>query len=93
MYVLLFDAFKYLLLRKTDVLKPCQRKFLEKKIWRNTIALKLWPYYLQLSFVYKTVSQISFKLFFSGDKKLLSEFLGKWGRFQGHNERFPKYLG
>ena len=32
MYVLLFDTFKYLLLRKTDVLKTCRKKiFLEKK--------------------------------------------------------------
>ena len=35
-----------------------------------------WHYYLQLSFVYKTVSQTSFKLFCLGDKRLLSEFLG-----------------
>ena len=52
-----------------------------------------WHYCLQLSFVYKTVSQISFNLFWSGDRRLLSEFLRKWGWFQGHNERFPKYLG
>ena len=39
------------------------------------------------------MSQISFKLFCSGDKRLLSEFLRKWGWFQVHNERFPKYLG
>ena len=30
---------------------------------------------------------------FSGDKRLLSEFLRKWGWFQGHNEHFLKYLG
>ena len=35
----------------------------------------------------------SLKLFCSGDKRLLSEFLQKWGWFQGHNERFSKYLG
>ena len=41
MYVLLFDVFKHLLLRKTDVLKTCRKsKFLEKKIWRNAQALK-----------------------------------------------------
>ena len=41
MCVLLFDAFKHLLLRKTDVLKTCQKsKFLGKKIWRNALALK-----------------------------------------------------
>ena len=41
MYVLLFDVFKNLLLRKTDVLKTCPKsKFLGKKIWRNALALK-----------------------------------------------------
>ena len=53
----------------------------------------IWRYYLQLFFVYKTVSELSFKLFCLGDKRLLSEFLIKWGRFQGHNKRFSKYLG
>ena len=52
-----------------------------------------WHYRLQLSFVYKTLSQISFNLFCSGDERLLSEFLRKWGWFHGHNERFPKHLG
>ena len=52
-----------------------------------------WRYRLQLSFVYKTVSQISFNLFCSGDKRLLLEFLWKWGWFHEHKERFPKYLG
>ena len=63
MCVLLFDVFKHLLLRKTELSQN------------------------------KTVSQIDFKLFSSGDKRLLSEFLRKWGWFQGHNERFPKHLG
>ena len=41
MCVLLFDVFKYLLLRKTDVLKTCLKsKFLGKKIRRNAIVLK-----------------------------------------------------
>ena len=52
----------------------------------------LWYYRLQLSFVYKTVSQIYSNLFCSGDKSLLSEFFRKWGWFHGHNERLPKYL-
>ena len=52
-----------------------------------------WHYFIQLSFVHKTVSQISFNLFCSRDKRLLSEFLRKWGWYQGHNERFPKYVG
>ena len=41
MCVLLFDAFKNLLLRKTEVLKTYQiSKLLGKKIWRNVQALK-----------------------------------------------------
>ena len=41
MCVLLFDVFKHLLLRKTDVLKTCLKsKFLGKKIGRNALALK-----------------------------------------------------
>ena len=41
MCALLFDVFKHLLLRKTDVLKTCPKsKFLGKKIWRNALALK-----------------------------------------------------
>ena len=41
MRVVLFDVFKLLLLRKTDVLKTCQkRKFLGKRIWRNALSLK-----------------------------------------------------
>ena len=39
------------------------------------------------------MSQISFNLFCSGDKRFLPEFLRKWVWFQGDNERFPKYLG
>ena len=52
----------------------------------------LWHDCLQLSFIYKTMSQISCKLFCSWDKWLLWEFLREWGWFQGHNQRFPKYL-
>ena len=97
---------KNLLLRKTDVLKTCRKsKFFGKKIWRNALAFKskkvqdnsgkrlFWHYYLQLSFVYKIMFQISFNLFCSGDKRLLSEFLRKWGWFQEHNEHFPKFIG
>ena len=41
MCVLLFDVFKHLPLRKTDVIKTCRkRKFLGKKIWKNGLALK-----------------------------------------------------
>ena len=41
MYVLLFDVIKHLLMRKTDDLKTCRKnKFLGKKIWRNSLALR-----------------------------------------------------
>ena len=41
MCALLFDVFKHLLLRKTDILKTCREsKFLGKKISRNALALK-----------------------------------------------------
>ena len=104
MSILLFDVFKNLLLRKTDILKTCRKsKFLGKKIWRNAlVALKgkkvqsisgQMLILVLLCLVYKIVSQISFNLFCSDDKRLLSEFLRKWGWFQGHNERYPKYLG
>ena len=66
-----------LLLRKNDILKTCnKKKNFGKKIWRNALSLKskkaqdifgetfILAYYLQLSFVYKTMSQISFILFF-----------------------------
>ena len=74
--------------------------FLGKKIWRNALDLKskkvlgvlgkrlFCHYRLRLSLVYKTLSQISFNLFCSGDKRLLSEFLRKWDWLHGHNERF-----
>ena len=76
-----------------------ERKFEEMhQLWRTKRCKVIqgclfWDYCLQLSFVYKTISEISFNLFCSGDKKLLSEFLNKWGWFLGHNECFPKYLG
>ena len=41
MRVLLFDVFKHLLLKKTEVIKTCRKRiFLGKKTWRITLALK-----------------------------------------------------
>ena len=41
MCILLFDVFKHLLLRKTDVLITFRKsEFLGKKIWGNALALK-----------------------------------------------------
>ena len=94
MYVLLFVVFKHLLLRETDVLITCRKsKFLRNKNLKKCTSFEaekdifgktfiFWHYYLQLSFVCKTVSQILFKLFCSGDKRLLSQFLMKWNLFQ-----------
>ena len=81
MCVLLFDVFKYLVLRKTDVLKTYWKsKFLRKKMWKNALALKS-----------KKVQVIFGKTFILALLSL-SEFLRKWGWFLGHNEGFPKYL-
>ena len=52
-------------------------------------STKLCPRFLQLSLVYKTVYQISFNLLCSGNKRLLSQFLRKWGWLHKHNEHFP----
>ena len=106
MYALLFDVFKHLLLRKTNVLKTCGKgKFLGKKIWRNALALKsknvqgiigktfILALLSSAIIRHKTVFQFSFILLCSGDKRVLSEFLRKWGWFHVQNERFPKYLG
>ena len=107
--VLLYYVFRHLLLRKTDVLETCRkRKFLGNKIWRNALVLKskkiqgifgktfILTLLSSTVFLYKTVSQISFKLSFIsfclGDQRLLSKFLRKWDWFQGHNERFPSWL-
>ena len=49
-------------------------------------------YCFQLLFVYKTLSQVSFNLFFLEDKRLSSKFLRKWGWFQGYNKRFPSKI-
>ena len=69
MCVLLFNVFKHLLFKKTDVLKIFGKsKFLRNKIWRNARALNserckvysgkrlFWHYYLQLTFVYNRIS-------------------------------------
>ena len=47
---------------------------------------RLFWHYCQLPFLHKSVSQIFFNLFCSGDKMLLSEFLRKWDGFQRHCE-------
>ena len=54
--------------------KHCINVYLQKRFF--------WYYCLQLSFTYKTASQISFNLFSLGDKRILSKFVSKWGWFQ-----------
>ena len=75
---------KHLLLRKTDVLKTfifSGRKFEEIQwFWRaeryKVYLGKFWHYFLQLSFVYKTLSQIYFNFFCSGIKGFYQSSLG-----------------
>ena len=82
-------------MRKTDVLKTSIFSEEIHYLWRakrcKVYSEKrvFWHFRLQLSFVYKSESQISFNFFWSGDKRLLSEFLRKWDRFHGHNGLFP----
>ena len=78
--------------------------FSERKFWRNSLALKskkvqgifekmfilgLFPSAVSRP---QNVSQISFDLFCSGDKRLLLEFLGKWGWIQDIMNVSPKHL-
>ena len=77
-------------------------KALGKKIWRKALALKSNKVQgiFGETFILALLSSAAFRLqncvsdFFnllcSRDKRLLAEFLRKWGWFQRHNERFPK---
>ena len=58
-----------------DNLKKCT-SFEEQRNKVYSRKRLFWHFHLQLSFVYKTVSQIYFNLFCSEDKRDLSEFLG-----------------
>ena len=75
-----------------EKLKKCT-SFEEQNCTRYIRENAYFGIFIFQSFVYKTMSQISFKLFCLGDKRLLPEFLRKWGWSQGRNECFPKYLG
>ena len=78
---------KHLELRKTDVLKTSnfsERNSEEMLTLKSKKGRKVysgerlyWYNCLQLFFVWRIVSQISFKLFCSGDKRFLSELLQK----------------
>ena len=79
-------------------------KISRKKIWRNALALKskkaqgIFGETFTLALLSSAVFRLQncvldfFNLFCLGDKRLLSELLGKWGWFQEHNEHFPKKL-
>ena len=58
-------------------------------IFGKTFILTLSP---SVSFFYKTVSLISFNMFYLGEKRLLLDLMSKWGWFHGH-VCFPKNLG
>ena len=104
MCLLLFHVFKHLLLRKADVLKPCRKsKFLRKKIYRNPLALKnkkvqgIFSKMLILALLSSTVFCLQnhlsdFKLFCSGNRRLLSEFLRIWVDFRDIVNGSPNIL-
>ena len=82
-------------MRKTDVLETCRKsKFLGKKIWRNALALKSKKVQgiFGETFILALLSSAVF-CFAPEIKRFLLEFLRKLGWFQGHYERFHKYLG
>ena len=65
MFVILFDVFKHLLFRKTDVLKTCRKdKFLGKIILRNGLVLmnKKVQVILGKTFVLALVTSAVFRL-------------------------------
>ena len=78
--------------------------FLWKKIWRNALALKNKKVYTRYTWgnnfgiivfsclLSLNLSQIFLNMFYSGDKRLLSEFLRTWGWFHGHSECSPNIL-
>ena len=88
-----------------DVLKTCRKdKLLGKKIWKNALVLKgktgqgIFEETFVLALLSSTVFPLQNRvsefsnLFCSRNKSLLSEFLRKWGWFQGHNKLFPNIL-
>ena len=84
------------LVRKVNFL---ERKFEEMhKLWRAkrykvySGKCLFWHYCLQVSFIYKSVSQVSLNLFCSGDKRLLSETLGNVVDFTDIMNVFPNIL-
>ena len=81
--------------------------FLWKKIWGNALEeqflknKKVYIRYIRGSnfgiivfscLLSLNLSQIFLNMFYSGDKRLLSEFLRKWGWFHGHSECSPSIL-
>ena len=63
MCFLLFDVFKHLLLRKTDILKTYRKsKFPGEKIGRNTLALKSFEGIFGKTFILALLSSAVFPL-------------------------------
>ena len=52
----------------------------------------LWYCFLELSFVYKIVSQFLFNLLCFSDKRFLSKFMKIWSWFQRHDVCFPENI-
>ena len=92
MFGLLFDVFNWEKLTFSKLLNSFEKVLNSKKIQGIFAETFIFSLLFSTSFVYKIASQISFNLFYSGDKRLFSEFLRKWGWFQGHSKLFLKYL-
>ena len=63
-------------------------KNVQVTFWETFIlTLSSWFYRFQQSFFYETASRISLNLFCLGDKRLLSNFMRKWGWFRSFIKR------
>ena len=75
-----------------DVFKMSWRYVL-KTYWRNALKTSWRPTNVSWVAVFLLQSRVFFDLFHSRDKRLLSDFMRKWGWFYGHGGSFPINLG
>ena len=75
-----------------DVFKMSWRYVL-KTYWRNALKTSWRPTNVSWVAVFLLQSRVFFNLFHSRDKRLLSDFMRKWGWFYGHGGSFPINLG
>ena len=82
------------LVRKVNFSYICQSKLFSFEEQKDTRYIRGNVYFsiIVFSFLSSTKLCLRFLLIYFV-RKILLELLTKWGWFQGHHERFPKYLG